>query len=154
AANRAKSDFLATVSHEIRTPLNGVLGMAQAMARDPLPERQRERLDVISRSGATLLAILNDILDLSKIEAGKLELEAVTFDLSELALGAHAAFTALAHAKGLSFSLQIDDEARGAYRGDSVRVRQVLYNLISNAVKFTDAGQVQVQIGRTQTGVR
>ncbi|MBS0411455.1 MAG: PAS domain S-box protein, partial [Proteobacteria bacterium] len=137
AANRAKSDFLATVSHEIRTPLNGVLGMAQAMARDTLPDRQRERLEVISQSGETLLAILNDILDLSKIEAGKLELEDGEFDLAELALGAHGAFTGAANGKGLSFNLEVDERARGIYRGDSVRVRQILYNLISNAVKFT-----------------
>jgi PAS domain S-box-containing protein len=154
AANRAKSDFLAMVSHEIRTPLNGVLGMAQAMANDSLPDRQRERLQVVSRSGTTLLAILNDILDLSKIEAGKLELEHADFDLSELALGAHAAFTALANAKGLSFDLQVAGDAEGAYRGDSVRVRQVLYNLISNAVKFTDTGEVRVKINRSASSIR
>jgi signal transduction histidine kinase/CheY-like chemotaxis protein len=154
AANQAKSSFLATMSHEIRTPLNGVLGMAQAMAREPLSDAQRQRLEVIGQSGETLLAILNDILDLSKIEAGKLELEVADFDLEAVAHGAHAAFTGLANAKGLSFSLVIDESARGTYRGDSVRVRQVLYNLISNAVKFTEAGYVQVSIDRVDGCVR
>jgi signal transduction histidine kinase/AmiR/NasT family two-component response regulator len=154
AANRAKSEFLATVSHEIRTPLNGVLGMAQAMARDPLSATQQERLEVITRSGETLLAILNDILDLSKIEAGKLELERSEFELAALVLGAHATFTATAQAKGLSLGLEIDEAANGVYRGDPVRVRQVLHNLLSNAVKFTDHGSIQVALGRTDDGVR
>src|SRR6202000_1748522 len=103
AANRAKSTFLATMSHEIRTPLNGVLGMAQAMAFDALSDPQRERLDVIRQSGEILLAILNDVLDLSKIEAGKLELEEGRFDISELAEGALAAFTAVAADKSIDF---------------------------------------------------
>jgi glucokinase len=144
SANQAKSAFLATMSHEIRTPLNGVLGMAQAMALDELSEAQRERLQVVRESGEALLAILNDILDLSKIEAGKLELEEVEFDLDEVLLGAYSTFTALANKKGLSFTLSTSPEARGAYRGDPARVRQILYNLISNAVKFTDHGHVRV----------
>ena len=114
AANRAKSVFLATMSHEIRTPLNGVLGMAQAMAAGKLSEVQRDRLSVIHRSGESLLAILNDLLDLSKIEAGKLELEDIEFDLGEVARGAYSAFTALANKKGLSFALDIGGAA-GCY---------------------------------------
>ena len=148
AANRAKSTFLATMSHEIRTPLNGVLGMAQAMARDELSPVQRDRLDVVRQSGETLLAILNDVLDLSKIEAGKLELEVAPFDLEELALGAHAAFTAIANKKGLSFNLVVEPQARGAYLGDSTRLRQVIYNLVSNALKFTPSGEVRVRLSR------
>jgi PAS domain S-box-containing protein len=143
AANVAKSAFLATMSHEIRTPLNGVLGMAQAMALDELPPVQRERLEVIRQSGEALLAILNDILDLSKIEAGKLELEEIAFDLDELLLGAQATFTALANKKGVSFSLNTE-AAHGTYRGDPTRLRQIVYNLISNALKFTEAGEVKV----------
>jgi signal transduction histidine kinase/ActR/RegA family two-component response regulator len=146
AANHAKSQFLANMSHEIRTPLNGVLGMAQAMEHDVLTDLQRERLDVIRKSGDMLLAILNDILDLSKIEAGKLELEQASFDLEDLARGAHAAFTAIANRKGLSFSLTVEGSAAGAYRGDSTRVRQILYNLVSNALKFTETGEVRVRI--------
>ena len=101
AANNAKSAFLATMSHEIRTPLNGVLGMVQAMAADKLSAVQQDRLDVIRQSGEALLAILNDVLDLSKIEAGRFELEQIEFDLGDLMKGAHSAFTALANKKGL-----------------------------------------------------
>jgi PAS domain S-box-containing protein len=149
SANRAKSTFLATMSHEIRTPLNGVLGMAQAMAVDELCAVQRERLDVIRQSGESLLAILNDVLDLSKIEAGKLELEETEFDLAELARGAHAAFTAIAQKKGLSFDLEVERSAQGVYRGDPTRIRQILYNLISNALKFTATGEIRVAIRRS-----
>ena len=148
AATRAKSAFLATMSHEIRTPLNGVLGMAQAMAMGELTDQQRERLDVVQQSGEALLSILNDVLDLSKIEAGKLELEDAEFDIGELARGAHATFEATAQAKGLSFELTVEKRARGVYRGDPVRVRQILYNLVSNALKFTDNGKVKVTVGR------
>jgi len=148
AANRAKSHFLATMSHEIRTPLNGVLGMAQAMNGDELSTVQRERLKVIRRSGETLLAVLNDVLDLSKIEASKLELELVEFDMAHLARGVVAAFTPLANRKGVSFGFEIEEAAQGAYRGDSTRLRQILYNLVSNAVKFTDSGGISLAISR------
>jgi PAS domain S-box-containing protein len=148
AATQAKSAFLATMSHEIRTPLNGVLGMAQAMAMGEVTDQQRERLEVIRQSGESLLAILNDVLDLSKIEAGKLELEQAEFDIDELARGAIGAFAATAQAKGLSFELTVDRRAHGVYRGDSVRVRQILYNLVSNALKFTEAGGVKVAVSR------
>jgi len=148
SANAAKSSFLAIMSHEIRTPLNGVLGMAQAMAADDLAPVQRERLAVVRQSGEALLAILNDVLDLSKIEAGRFELECIAFDLSELARGAHSAFTALANKKGLSFALTIEPEALGVYQGDPTRVRQILYNLISNALKFTEQGEVRVTVDR------
>ena len=148
AANRAKSAFLATMSHEIRTPLNGVLGMAQAMAADGLTDQQRGRLDVIRQSGETLLAILNDVLDLSKIEAGKLELETGEFDIGDLARGAHAAFGAVAERKGLAFALSVEPDARGLYAGDAIRVRQILYNLVSNALKFTETGEVAVSVAR------
>ena len=148
SATRAKSAFLATMSHEIRTPLNGVLGMAQAMAMDEVTDQQRERLDVIRQSGESLLAILNDVLDLSKIEAGKLVLEQAEFDIDELARGAIGAFAATAQAKGLAFELKVGKTAHGVYRGDSVRVRQILYNLVSNALKFTESGGVKVAVGR------
>jgi PAS domain S-box-containing protein len=148
SATRAKSAFLATMSHEIRTPLNGVLGMTQAMAMGEVTDQQRERLEVIRQSGESLLAILNDVLDLSKIEAGKLELEQAEFDIGELARGAHATFAATAQAKGLTFELTVERAARGVYRGDSVRVRQILYNLVSNALKFTESGGVKVAVSR------
>jgi PAS domain S-box-containing protein len=148
SATRAKSAFLATMSHEIRTPLNGVLGMAQAMATGALDAEQRRRLDVIRQSGESLLAILNDVLDLSKIEAGKLVLEHAAFDLEETARGALNAFAATAQAKSLSLTLKVQPTARGVYLGDSVRVRQILYNLISNALKFTEEGGVRVTLSR------
>ncbi|MFN3521996.1 MAG: ATP-binding protein [Phenylobacterium sp.] len=152
-ANRAKSAFLATMSHEIRTPLNGVLGMAQVLAQSDLAPAQREQLDVIRQSGETLLAILNDVLDLSKIEAGKLELEVADFDLESLARGAHAAFAALADSKDLIFELTVEPAARGGWRGDSTRLRQILYNLLSNALKFTQAGAVRVRLAEEAGGL-
>jgi PAS domain S-box-containing protein len=144
-ANEAKSAFLATMSHEIRTPLNGILGMVQAMATDPMSRVQRERLEVIRHSGEALLAILNDILDLSKIEAGKLEIETIDFDLRQVVEGAYSTFTTLANKKGLSFVMDATG-AQGAYRGDPVRLRQILYNLCSNALKFTADGRVEVKM--------
>ena len=148
AATNAKSAFLATMSHEIRTPLNGVLGMAQAMAAGPMDPAQRERLDVIRQSGETLLAVLNDVLDLSKIEAGRLELEDAPFDMAAVAAGAHAAFSEIAAQKALGFELKVTRAAAGTYRGDATRVRQILNNLISNALKFTEQGRVDVVVGR------
>jgi CheY-like chemotaxis protein/nitrogen-specific signal transduction histidine kinase len=154
AANHAKSEFLAVMSHEIRTPLNGVLGMAQAMELEPLSPVQKERLGVIRQSGGTLLAILNDVLDLSKIEAGKLELEMASFDLGEVARSARAAFSAVAARKGLSLEVEVAPDARGLWRGDAARVRQVIYNLVANAVKFTEAGAVAIRVEATDGGVR
>ncbi|WP_293344876.1 ATP-binding protein [Phenylobacterium sp.] len=149
AASRAKSDFLAVMSHEIRTPLNGILGMAQAMQRDGLPEAQKERLRVIRRSGEGLLSLLNDALDFSQIEAGKLSLDSAEFDMEHLTRGAMATFTPLAEHKGLGFEFSIDDAAKGRFRGDPVRLRQILYNLTANAVKFTDKGGVAVCVSDT-----
>jgi signal transduction histidine kinase/AmiR/NasT family two-component response regulator len=154
AANQAKSAFLATMSHEIRTPLNGVLGMAHAMGADDLSEVQRGRLTLIQQSGRTLLAILNDILDFSKIEAGKLTLEDCDFDLAEIATEAVAVFAAVAEGRGLAFSLAIEDAARGWYRGDPTRVRQIVYNLASNALKFTREGEVSVTLESRPQGFR
>ncbi len=148
AANVAKSAFLATMSHEIRTPLNGVLGMAQAMARDELSDRQRERLTVVRQAGETLLALLNDLLDLSRIEAGRLELEDGRIDIDALAHGVQATFMTLASEKDVSFELTVSPQAQGAWRGDPTRVRQIVYNLVSNAVKFTARGAVRLGVSR------
>jgi len=153
-ANAAKSAFLATMSHEIRTPLNGVLGMAQAMAAEGLPDGQRERLAVIQQSGETLLAILNDVLDLSKIEAGKLTLEACDFDLGELTSGIASMFQAQAEERNLRFQLTVEEAARGWRRGDPTRVRQILFNLVSNALKFTPTGEIRVAITAIEAGVQ
>jgi PAS domain S-box-containing protein len=148
AGAETKSAFLATMSHEIRTPLNGVLGMVQAMARDSLSPIQAERLDVIQKSGAALLAILNDLLDLSKIESGKLQLEDGECDIEEIAGGVDNAFTTLASEKDIGFSVTVSAVARGVYRGDATRLRQIFYNLVSNALKFTPSGNVAVDIDR------
>jgi signal transduction histidine kinase/CheY-like chemotaxis protein len=148
AANQAKSVFLATMSHEIRTPLNGVLGMAGVMEMGELSPLQRERLTVIRQSGEALTSILNDVLDLSKIEAGKLQLELIEFDLADLLKSAAAPFAMLARNKGLSLTLDIAPEALGSYLGDPTRLRQVLFNLISNAIKFTDHGGIAIHACR------
>ena len=145
-ANVMKTQFLANMSHEIRTPLNGVLGMAQVMALSPLTEPQAERLAVIRKSGEMLLSVLNDLLDLSKIEAGLMTLEQAPFDMDEVAAGAYATFTSIANASGVSFSMTIAPEAAGRWRGDSLRIGQILYNLISNALKFTREGSVEVRV--------
>ena len=143
-ASRAKSDFLATMSHEIRTPLNGILGMAQAMQVAPMAQPQKDQLRLIRRSGETLLCILNDVLDVSKIEKGEISIESVEFDMEHAARGAVATFAPMAAKKGLAFDFSISDSAKGAFKGDAVRLRQLVYNLVSNAVKFTDAGGVGV----------
>lgn len=148
AGSRAKTEFLTIMSHEIRTPLNGILGMVQAMGRDKLSVSQRKRVDVIRESGRSLLALLNTVLDLSKIEAGKLELEAGELDILSVVQAALDIFAGDAAAKDLDLTLQASPGAVGVYSGDSQRVGQVLYNLISNAVKFTEQGSVTVGIER------
>ncbi|MDP1988918.1 ATP-binding protein, partial [Phenylobacterium sp.] len=154
AANLAKSTFLATMSHEIRTPLNGVLGMAQVMARDDLALAQRERLDVIRQSGEALTALLNNVLDLSKIEAGQMEVEAIAFDLAALVGSARSAFATLAADKGLELNLELAESACGIFEGDPTRLRQVIYNLVANAVKFTDQGGVTLGAEAGPAGVK
>jgi signal transduction histidine kinase/CheY-like chemotaxis protein len=141
AANRAKSTFLSVMSHEIRTPLNGVLGMVHVLLKDAPTEQQRSRLEIVRESGDALLAILNDLLDISRIEAGKMSLESIEFDIREVLSGAYAAFTAIANKSGISFILDIEPAA-GIYLGDPTRVRQVAYNFLSNALKFTKEGRV------------
>jgi signal transduction histidine kinase len=152
-ANRAKSAFLANMSHEIRTPLNGILGMAQVMERDKLEGAQRERLKVIHNSGEALLSVLNSILDLSKIEAGRLELDHQEFELSQAVRAACEPFANMANDKGLSFEIAIAPEADGVWRGDALRLRQVLSNLSSNAVKFTEAGRIVLSVRAIDAGV-
>jgi signal transduction histidine kinase len=152
-ANRAKSEFVANMSHEIRTPLNAVLGMAQVMAKDPLEPGQRERLDVIRSAGKGLLALLNDLLDLSKIEAEKLELERVEFDLKTCVKAACDPFSALAMTRGTELHVDLADAAAGMWEGDPNRVRQILSNLVSNAVKFTHEGEVRVTVERDREGL-
>ncbi len=144
AANVLKSHFLANMSHEIRTPLNGVLAMAQIMAMSDMDQTQRDRLAVIRQSGESLLTILNDILDLSKIEAGRMELEDVEFDTEEMAQNIEAAHGPVALKKGLALAVEVGPTAVGVRRGDQARLQQILNNLVANAIKFTAAGEVRV----------
>ena len=143
AANVLKTQFLANMSHEIRTPLNGVLAMAEVMSMGDLAEVQRERLGIIRQSGNLLLAVLNDVLDLSKIEAGKLSLVKEDFDLAPTLSSTAETFQVLAEGKGLAFHFRVSDEAQGWWRGDADRLRQIVGNLLSNAVKFTPQGSVE-----------
>jgi len=154
AGDRAKSEFIANMSHEIRTPLNGVLGMAQAMEGFELSPDQRGRLRVIRESGRTLLALLNDVLDLSKIEAGKVELAETTFRLEDKVAAVGAIYRDLATEKGLDLNVAVTPEAAGLWVGDTLRIRQVLSNLVSNAVKFTETGSVALAAEATSDGVR
>jgi signal transduction histidine kinase/ActR/RegA family two-component response regulator len=153
AANRAKSEFLANMSHEIRTPLNGILGMTQVMESQPLLVDQASRLQVVKESGQALLAILNDILDLSKVQAGKLELDIEEVDAAGLARTVATAFEDAAAARSLGLTVSVNPEVAGAWRLDRLRVRQVLSNLIGNALKFTHQGEVRLQVDAADGGL-
>ncbi|WP_051378446.1 ATP-binding protein [Derxia gummosa] len=142
AANEAKSQFLATMSHEIRTPMNGVLGMAELLLTGPLDPAQERIVQTIRHSGRALLTIINDVLDYSKIEAGKLELEQLPFDPSECVDGIVALMSGAARAKGLLLSSRFAPGLPRQVNGDAGRLRQVLLNLVGNAIKFTEDGQV------------
>jgi len=144
AANQAKSRFLANMSHEIRTPLNGVLGMAEVLDQTLSDPAHRDMIKIIRDSGEVLLNVLNDILDMSKIEAGKLSLEAAPFSPSDLAGRVEALYRLKAEAKGLDFSVLTDCGSRDDRIGDQNRILQILHNLIGNALKFTETGEISV----------
>jgi two-component system sensor histidine kinase BarA len=148
-ANRAKSDFLATMSHEIRTPMNGILVMAELLAVGDLPNRTRRQAEVIARSGASLLAIINDILDLSKIEAGKLEVEHLAVDPHEAVDIVLRLFADRARSKGLDLAARIDLPREARIDADPTRLGQVLANLVNNALKFTESGGVSIEVEAT-----
>ncbi len=146
AANRAKSTFVANISHEIRTPMNGILGMCELLRDSGLTPRQIEYLDFATSSAESLLNLINDILDFSKIEAGRLELEAQVFSLDHLLEEVVKLMNIQARAKGLSIEKQQTGELARYYRGDQLRIRQILLNLLSNAIKFTETGEIQVRV--------
>ncbi|UXB23896.1 ATP-binding protein [Stenotrophomonas maltophilia] len=152
AAVLAKGEFLATMSHEIRTPLNGILPMLELIAHGPLGEDQRQMLATASASSQQLLRIVDDILDYSRLEAQALELEITSFNLRDLLDGVVQLMQRAADSKGLSLTLQLDPSVRLPVRGDPVRLRQVLSNLLANAIKFTARGQVQLRVQRLGEG--
>ncbi len=147
-ADRAKSEFLANMSHEIRTPMNGVMGMAELLARTDLDKRQRTFVDIIVKSGASLLTIINDILDFSKIDAGQMELDPAPFRLAEAIEDVATLVSAKVAEKDLELAVRIDPDLPEMLVGDVGRIRQIVTNLLGNAVKFTDQGHVFVDVSK------
>ncbi len=146
SATKAKSHFLANMSHELRTPLNSVIGMAEVISETKLNKDQEHYINILMKSGRNLLGIINDILDLSKIEANQLKLENIEFDLEELTQEVVELLTIKAHEKGIDLNFHLDTSITGVYQGDPGRIKQVLINLINNAIKFTQKGEVNVWV--------
>ena len=153
AANVAKSLFLASISHEIRTPMNGVLGMTEVMLLEAKDQTTREQLEVIQRSGRLLVSLIDDLLDVTKLEAHRLKLEEAHFELAPLMQDIERLFSARAREKGVAFEITFAEGAPTLVHGDALRLRQVLLNLVSNALKFTERGRVGVLVRKAPDGV-
>lgn len=153
AANRAKSIFLANMSHEIRTPMNAIIGMSDLLSETSLSEEQRKYVDIFRRAGENLLSLINDLLDLSKVEAGRLELEKADFDLKNTIGKTLEMFWLKAREKGIKLSYHINADVPIFITGDPARLRQIIINLIGNAIKFTDRGKVVLKVSNQQSAV-
>lgn len=151
---QTRARFLASMSHEIRTPLNGVLGMLELALEGTLAPSQRNQLEIAHRAGESLLGLLNDILDISKVEAGKLDLEVISFDLRKLIAECATIHGEQARRKGLEFTTEVETELAPRYLGDPTRIRQVVNNLLSNAIKFTESGRIAIHLAQTPEGIR
>ena len=145
-ANRAKSDFLANMSHEIRTPMNAIIGMTDLLLETPLTQSQHEYLSMVQDSGEALLTLINDVLDFSKIESGKFELEQSTFDIRESLGDTMKGLAFRGHSKGLELAFRVDKQIPKYLIGDAGRIRQIVVNLVGNAIKFTESGEVVLEI--------
>jgi signal transduction histidine kinase len=148
-ANRAKSEFLANISHELRTPMNAIIGMTDLAREEPVSATVKEYLETVSGSAHTLLALLNDILDLSKLESGKLELESVPFSLRDVIEELSQAFRVLAVEKGLAYHWSVQNAIPDRLVGDPLRIKQILSNFLSNAIKFTEKGGIAIDVEAT-----
>ena len=151
-ANKAKSEFLANISHELRTPLNGVLGIAEVLARTPLTDKQKEMVETIRSSGASLDALVSDLIDLARLESGKIAAQTETFSVAQAIKTAANTYRIQAKRKKIAFVVDIAPDADAPVIGDATRLRQILANLFSNAVKFTDQGEVRITVDRPEAG--